>query len=145
MSSIRAALLTLLLAAGCSTPQEPAAPAAPAPAPAATEAEPAPAVETHSDDVTPTEKKDKTLLFFINPSGQPCQMQDMILADMGHTLTDKVDLQPVSIADPAMRPLLSDYGVRALPQLIVVNEHGEELHRFTPGIHESADILAALE
>ena len=86
-----------------------------------------------------------TLLFFLNPNGRPCQMQQQLLEEMGATLTDKVALREVSTQVPGDRPLLYQYGIRALPLLILVDDAGKELHRFTPGIQSPDTILAALD
>ncbi len=88
---------------------------------------------------------DRTLLFFLNPSGRPCQMQDQIIRQLGTELTSRVDLRYVSIDDPSSRALMGSYGIRALPTLILVDSSGSELHRFPAGIRDGAAILAALE
>ncbi|MFH1467139.1 MAG: hypothetical protein ABIO70_22335 [Pseudomonadota bacterium] len=145
-----AVLASILLAVACSQAATPAAPAAPVVSPAAAAAAPAPAPPAAAVSAT-AEARDalppaqNILLFFLNPNGYPCQVQHGILEGMGAALTDKVTVQYVSIEDPTSRGALYTYGVRALPALIEVDPAGKELHRFSPGIHEAADILAALQ
>ena len=83
------------------------------------------------------------LLFFLNPKGRPCQMQQAIIAQLGDDLP--VTVREVSVLDDANRPSLYQYGVRSLPALILVDAAGKEVHRFTPGIQPADTILAALD
>ncbi len=152
---LTALALTFLLGCARSEPAIAEAPAVPSPIteeaaqpepPAAPEApaqvleDPGPADE----DPAAATAGDHSLLFFLNPRGRPCQMQDQILKDMGSALTDKAALQYVSVADPLAKPNLYKYGIRALPALILVDAEGNEVHRFSPGIQSSDTILAAL-
>ncbi|MCK6504975.1 thioredoxin family protein [Myxococcota bacterium] len=111
-------------------------------------AEPAPqaaqAAQAAQTTTAAAAEHDQTLLFFINPSGRPCQMQDQIIQEMGTSLTSKVNLQYVSVNDPASREIMGRYGVRALPTLILVDGEGAELHRFPAGIRPAETILAAI-
>lgn len=87
----------------------------------------------------------RKLLFFINPNGRPCQMQDQILKSMGSSLTDNAGLEYISTTDMKnSRPLFMQYGVRALPTLILLNEDGSVNRRFTPGIIDAETISSAL-
>lgn len=141
-----AVLASILLAVACSQAATPAAPAAPVVEPAAAAALVVPSVaapEVATKDAVPPAQN--ILLFFLNPNGYPCQVQQGILAGMGAALTDKVTVQYVSTEDPTSRGALYTYGIRALPALIEVDPAGKDLHRFSPGIHEAADILAALQ
>jgi hypothetical protein len=87
---------------------------------------------------------ERTLLFFLKPSGRPCIRQDAILRDMGSMLTDRVHVEYVPVTDSGNRPTLYKYGVRSLPALILVDAEGAELHRFPPGIRDADAILAVL-
>lgn len=81
------------------------------------------------------------IMFFLNPNGRPCQMQNKILNDMGSDLSSKAVIEYISTTEMATsRPLFVKYGIRALPSLIVLDSKGNVHHRFTPGI-QSADII----
>ncbi len=134
-------ILIALLALGCST----ADPATPEPAPStpvATTASDAPDAPDAEPSPAAT-ASDRTLLFFLNPNGRPCQIQQGIFAQMGDSLT--VPVEEVSVLDNANRPTLYQYGVRSLPALILVDGSGAELHRFTPGIQQADAVIAALD
>ncbi len=136
-------LLILLLSIGCSQ----AEPLVEAPAPQAPVVEQAPVVDqaqeapAASDDAASA--GDRTLLFFLNPNGRPCQMQQAIITQLGDSLT--VPVREVSVLDNSNRPALYQYGIRSLPAMILVDAAGQELHRFTPGIQQGDTILAALD
>lgn len=81
------------------------------------------------------------IMFFLNPNGRPCQMQNKILNDMGNDLSSKAGVEYISTTEMATsRPLFAKYGIRALPSLIVLDSKGNVHHRFTPGI-QSADVI----
>ena len=87
----------------------------------------------------------KQLLFFMNPNGHPCQVQEQILANMGSDLSDKVHVKFVKTTEMASsRPLFQQYGIRALPTLILLDENGRVEHRMTPGIQSPETISAIL-
>lgn len=83
------------------------------------------------------------LVFFMNPGGMPCQMQDQILRGMGASLTSVADVVYVKTTEAADIPRFNAYGIRALPQLLVTDPAGRELRRATPGV-QSAEQVAAL-
>jgi thioredoxin 1 len=83
-------------------------------------------------------------MFFLNPNGRPCKMQIQILEEMKDQLGD-VPVERVSVLDQTSRPTLYQYGIRALPALILVDDQGRELHRFSPGIQSASSIMAAIE
>lgn len=108
-------------------------------------------VETATASAVSVEKQtiqndsEKKLLFFINPNGHPCQIQDQILKDMGSSLTDNAELEYIPTTDMKnSRPLFMQYGVRALPTLILLNGDGSVNRRFTPGIIDAETISSAL-
>ncbi len=74
------------------------------------------------------------LVFFMNPNGAPCQMQDRILRDLGADLTSRVDVVYYRTTEPADIARFQEYGIRSLPQLLVTDATGRELRRATPGI-----------
>ncbi|HEX9053164.1 MAG TPA: thioredoxin family protein [Anaeromyxobacter sp.] len=73
------------------------------------------------------------LVFFMNPYGAPCQMQDRILHEMSADLS-RVDVVYYKTNQPADLARFEEYGIRSLPQLLVTDATGRELRRATPGI-----------
>ena len=88
---------------------------------------------------------EKTLLFFMNPNGHPCQMQEGVLAGMNEKLGALAKIQYVQTIDPSARVMFEKYGIRGLPSLIIQDQSGKELTRFPPGIQSEETILAALK
>jgi thioredoxin 1 len=80
------------------------------------------------------------LVFFMNPNGAPCQLQDQVLRGMAAELGGKVSVVYVRTTVPAEIPFFERFGVRSLPQLVVVDGSGNELRRATPGIQDAAAI-----
>jgi thioredoxin 1 len=74
------------------------------------------------------------LVFFMNPNGRPCQMQDQILRGMGATLTSAAEVVYYRTTESAELEQFQAYGIRSLPQLLVTDPAGRELRRATPGI-----------
>lgn len=109
------AALVLLSALGCSRSE--ASPAAPEPAAA------------HG----PAAGSRPTLVFFMNPNGRPCQMQDEILRSMPD-LAARAEVVRFKTTEPGDIPRFEQFGIRALPQLLVVDASGAVLRRPTPGI-----------
>ncbi|MFO0585826.1 MAG: hypothetical protein U0229_26385 [Anaeromyxobacter sp.] len=120
----------LALAVGCNRSEAaPAVAAAPAAAPAHAGGAPAAA--------------GKKLLFFQNPNGQPCQLQEGILAQMPD-LAARAEVVRVMTTEPAHMRVFEAYGIRALPTLVVVDATGRELRRGTPGVQSDAAVRALL-
>lgn len=92
-----------------------------------------------------TTAPEKTLLFFMNPNGHPCQMQEKVLAGMNEKIGILAKIQYIKTTDPSARELFEKYGIRGLPSLIVLDRSGKELTRFPPGIQNEETILAALK
>jgi thiol-disulfide isomerase/thioredoxin len=90
------------------------------------------------------QKPSRTLLFFINPHGQPCQMQESIIAQNAAKINAQVNVRYIKTTDEQNYPLFQKYAVRSLPMLVVIDEHGTVVHRFTPGIRSAQEILGAL-
>jgi thioredoxin 1 len=86
-----------------------------------------------------------TLIFFMNPNGSPCQMQDRILLQGKTELDRAVVLRYVKTTVDEDREVFYQYGVRSLPNLILVDAQGKEIHRFAPGIQELEAIFLALK
>ncbi len=111
---IRAALVALVLgAAACQS----SAAAPPAPAPADASGLP-------------------RLVFFMNPYGRPCQVQDELLRGMAAELTGKITVVYIRTTEASEVPFFERFGIRSLPQLLLVDAAGKELRRATPGIQQ---------
>jgi thioredoxin 1 len=80
------------------------------------------------------------LVFFMNPNGHPCQIQDRILDTMAKELRDRVDLVYYRTTHPGDIAKFDQYGIRSLPALIVTDAAGKELRRATPGIQGAAAV-----
>ena len=76
------------------------------------------------------------LVFFMNPNGAPCQMQDRILREMSAELSPRVEVVYYKTTEPADIALFQQYGIRSLPLLLVTDATGRELRRATPGIQD---------
>jgi thioredoxin 1 len=90
---------------------------------------PAPAPETAADGLP-------RLVFFMNPNGAPCQLQDQLIRGMAPELTGKITVVYLRTTVPAEIPFFERYGVRSLPQLLLVDGAGRELRRATPGVQQ---------
>lgn len=108
----------------------PAASLAAGPAPAKTAA------------AAPTAAKPR-LIFFMNPYGAPCQMQDRILQEMAGELRGKVDVVYLRTTSQQDLGWFQQYGIRSLPALLLADASGKEIRRATPGI-QSADQVRRL-
>ncbi|MGD8833435.1 MAG: thioredoxin domain-containing protein, partial [Desulfobacteraceae bacterium] len=92
---------------------------------------------------TPAEASESlsfNLIFFLNPNGGPCRIQDGILKSMSDEFKGKVGLKYIKTTDPADQKLFYKYGIRALPTLILTDASGKEISRMTPGIKQPAEI-----
>jgi hypothetical protein len=118
-TSLRAALLALALgAAACSS-----------------------SASTPAAGTTPGAAAQGTrLVFFMNPGGAPCQLQDQVIRGMAPELTGKVTIVYIRTTEPSELPFFERFGVRSLPQLLVVDGAGNEVRRATPGIQDAAAI-----
>ncbi len=85
------------------------------------------------------------LVFFMNPAGMPCQMQDRILREMGAELTERAQVVYYKTTEPADIARFREFGIRALPTLIVTDAQGRELRRATPGIQAMPQVLKLLQ
>jgi thioredoxin 1 len=80
------------------------------------------------------------LVFFMNPGGQPCQIQDRILQEMAPELKGKAEVVYFRTNVPGDISRFQQYGIRALPTLIVTDASGKEIRRATPGIQSAAQV-----
>jgi thioredoxin 1 len=85
------------------------------------------------------------LVFFMNPHGQPCQLQDRILREMGAELSERAEVVYYKTTEPAEIGKFREYGIRALPTLVVTDPQGRELRRGTPGILAMPQVLKLLQ
>ena len=92
----------------------------------------------------PDKNPKKQLLFFMNPNGRPCQMQDAIIREMGTSLSDVATVKYVKTTNREDYPTFRTYGIRGLPSLIVLDGKGMELKRFTPGVQSAETILKGI-
>jgi len=83
------------------------------------------------------------LVFFMNPNGRPCQMQDAILRAMPD-LPSRADVVYYKTTEPADLPRFEQYGVRSLPLLVLTDANGVELRRATPGIQADPQVRQLL-
>jgi thioredoxin 1 len=84
------------------------------------------------------------LLFFMNPYGRPCQLQDEILRQMGPGLQARAQLVTLRTTEQADLAAFQQYGIRGLPSLVVTDASGRELRRATPGIQGAEQVMALL-
>lgn len=82
-----------------------------------------------------------TLLFFLNPNGQPCQIQSQIIDTIRPQIEQRARIVPVSTAVSSDMIRFRQYGVRYLPSLILVDGEQAEIKRFPPGIQPAEQIL----
>lgn len=101
-----------------------------------------PSAEDTGQDSTESAKE---ILFFMNPRGRPCQMQDRVLNGMTEELEGRASVRRVKTTVQSDRQAFYTHGIRALPSMIVVDSDGKVIHRFTPGIHGEKTILDALK
>lgn len=98
------------------------------------------AVSTKKENKTP----EKTILFFMNPNGHPCQMQKAILDDIADSLRGLSRITFIKTTEQVDLEKFDTWGIRGLPSLIIVDKNGKEIKRFAPGIQDAGTILAAL-
>jgi thioredoxin len=80
------------------------------------------------------------IIFFLDPNGGPCRLQVSILNDMADELRGTVDIQYVQTTVTGDRDTFYQYGIRALPTLLLADASGKEIKRMTPGVKQPADI-----
>ncbi|MBK9517929.1 MAG: hypothetical protein IPO09_11335 [Anaeromyxobacter sp.] len=84
------------------------------------------------------------LIFFMNPNGPPCQMQDQILQGMASSLQGRAEVVYYRTTDGNDLQRFQQYGVRSLPLLVVTDASGRELRRATPGIQSPPQVMSLL-
>jgi len=99
---------------------------------------------TSNTDNTTTGKP--TLLFFLLPSGAPCQAQDKILKEeVLPNYKDSIDTKYIKADDQNSQNTFYEYGVRSIPLIIILDKEGKTSKRFTPGIQDSQTIIEELK
>jgi hypothetical protein len=91
-----------------------------------------------------TSVPDKTILFFMNPNGRPCQMQSAIIDKIKDTLAGLAKVTYIKTTESSDLEKFEKYGIRGLPSLIILDKNGKELFRFPPGIQNEGAILSSL-
>lgn len=84
------------------------------------------------------------LVFFMNPNGRPCQLQDQVLHAMAAELSPRAELVYYKTTEGADLARFEQYGIRSLPTLLLTDPSGAELRRATPGIQSEAAIRQLL-
>jgi len=105
----------------------------------------APAGKTVSKPDSLKNAPEKVLMFFMNPSGGPCQRQLAILDGISDTLAPLARIVYVKTTIDEDLPKFRQYGIRGLPLLIITDTTGRESHRFPPGIQSSETVLKELK
>jgi thioredoxin 1 len=100
---------------------------------------PAPTPLTAPSKASVTGKRPR-LVFFMNPNGRPCQMQDQILRGMAAELSARADVLYYRTTDSGDLARFEQYGIRSLPTLMLTDPDGAELRRATPGIQSEAQV-----
>jgi thioredoxin 1 len=86
----------------------------------------------------------KTVVFFLNPNGVPCQNQNQILDKLYADEKGNFSIAYVNALNPADEKAFYDYGIRSLPSLVLVTGKGEIARYFPPGIQSYETLQAAL-
>jgi thioredoxin 1 len=84
------------------------------------------------------------LVFFMNPNGRPCQMQDQVLRGMAAELANRADLVYYRTTESGDLVRFEQYGIRSLPTLLLTDADGAEIRRATPGIQSEAQVRQLL-
>ena len=129
-------LLMLGIIIGCSTEQQ----TANSLQPGAAESQ---AITSSSKSAETSDERSLNLVFFLDPNGGPCIMQNNILLGMADELKGKVKVRYVQTTISSDRSLFSHYGIRALPTLVLADSSGKEIRRMPPGV-KKADAIRAL-
>jgi thioredoxin 1 len=80
------------------------------------------------------------LVFFMNPRGQPCMMQDSIMHEMSGELSGKVDVVYYKTNESDDLAKFQEFGIRSLPSLVLTDATGREVRRAPPGIRSADEI-----
>ena len=119
-------------------------------APVAQTAQPQKAAPTASVPAAPTSQQEMTdadhfLVFFLDPNGGPCRMQNSILDGMTEELLGKVNLRYVQTTVKDDLQYFYAYGIRGLPSLLLADADGKELKRLPPGVNPAEKVRELLQ
>ena len=87
----------------------------------------------------------KTIVFFLNPQGGPCRAQNEILQQLQKDRKGGFAVAYVSTMNAGDQKAFYEYGVRNLPQLVLVDGKGTIAQFFPPGIQSYQALTAALD
>ena len=87
----------------------------------------------------------KTVVFFNNPMGHPCQAQKEILLKLQKDMGNKFNIAYVDSSKPSDQKAFYDYGVRGLPSLALVDSKGKIARVFPPGIQSYETLVQSLD
>ena len=87
----------------------------------------------------------KTIVFFLNPQGGPCRAQNEIVQKLQKDRKANFNVAYVSTMDPGDQKAFYEYGVRNLPQLVLVDAKGKIAQFFPPGIQSYEALSVALD
>jgi thioredoxin 1 len=87
----------------------------------------------------------KTIVFFLNPQGGPCRAQNEIVQKLQKDRKANFNVAYVSTMNPADQKAFYDYGVRNLPQLVLVDSKGKIAQFFPPGIQSYETLAVTLD
>lgn len=85
-----------------------------------------------------------SLLLFIDPNEQSCQMQESILGNARLQIEKHATIRCVQNTSNKDRLTFYRYRVKTLPSIILVDADGNELQRLPSGVQGSHRILTAL-
>jgi thioredoxin 1 len=89
--------------------------------------------------------KKSTVVFFQNPQGGPCRAQNEVLQKLHKDRKGNFNIANVSTLKPEDQKAFYEYGIRNLPQLVLVDGRGKIANFFPPGIQSYAALTAALD
>jgi thioredoxin 1 len=87
----------------------------------------------------------KTVVFFLNPQGGPCRTQNEIVQKLQKDRKANFNVAYVSTMNPGDQKAFYEYGVRNLPQLVLVDGKGKIAQFFPPGIQSYETLAIALD
>jgi thioredoxin 1 len=87
----------------------------------------------------------KTVVFFLNPNGRPCQLQNAELEKLKRDVGGSINVVYVSVLEPQSQKAFYDYGIRSMPSLVLIDGKGGIARHMPPGIHSYETLLAALK
>ena len=87
----------------------------------------------------------KTVVFFLNPQGGPCRAQNEIVQKLQKDRKGNFSVAYVSTMNPGDQKAFYEYGVRNLPQLVLVDSKGKIAQFFPPGIQSYEALAMALD